>query len=134
MDQTAVLYGTLLGVAVAWLLNRMAGKPRNSDQRRIEEKIDLLLRQAGLEYDPFAAVAPEVAEAVRAGDKIRAIKLYRDHTGAGLKEAKDTIDQLYAELVGVLGGHQSNFVGILEAYKAQRSSFANLDRRTGRSG
>ncbi len=30
-----------------------------------------------------------------------------------------TRDQLYAELVGVLGAHQSNFVGILEAYKAK---------------
>ena len=31
-------------------------------------------------------------------------------------------DQLYAELVGVLGAHLSNFVGVLEAYKEKLDS------------
>ena len=98
MDATAVLYGALLGMAIARLFNGMGGTRRTNDQRRMEAKIDLLLQQGGLRYDPFAAVAPEVAAAVRAGEKIRAIKLHRARTGAGLKEAKDTIDQLGAEL------------------------------------
>jgi ribosomal protein L7/L12 len=31
---------------------------------------------------------------VRAGNKIEAIKLYREHTGLGLKESKDAVEAL----------------------------------------
>jgi ribosomal protein L7/L12 len=36
----------------------------------------------------------EILELLRDGQKIRAIKLYRDRTGAGLKEAKDAVEAL----------------------------------------
>ncbi len=38
------------------------------------------------------AVIAEIDRLVAAGQKIHAIKLYRDHSGTGLKEAKDRID------------------------------------------
>jgi ribosomal protein L7/L12 len=60
---------------------------------RLEAKIDLLLAHAGLEYDPYANLPASVAEAVRGGDKIAAIKAYREATGAGLKEAKDFVEE-----------------------------------------
>lgn len=76
--------------------------------------------------DDAAGVAKALSDAAKANDKgIPTMK-------AGFLEGKrvdisvvsriaslGTKDQLYAELVGVLGAHQSNFVGILEAYKAQ---------------
>ena len=37
---------------------------------------------------------PDVVQLARSGNKIAAIKLYRDYTGAGLKEAKTFIDNL----------------------------------------
>ena len=37
---------------------------------------------------------PDVLELLRAGQKIRAIKLYRDKTGAGLAESKNAIETL----------------------------------------
>jgi hypothetical protein len=40
----------------------------------------------------------EIREAIFAGQKIRAIKLYREVSGAGLKEAKDFVEALAAEL------------------------------------
>jgi hypothetical protein len=40
----------------------------------------------------------EIADAIFAQRKIHAIKLYRDASGQGLKEAKDFIDSLTAEL------------------------------------
>jgi hypothetical protein len=61
---------------------------------RIEAKLDLLLKQANIKFDPYANVSREVAEAVRAGQKIKAIKLHRQSSGAGLKEAKDFIEEL----------------------------------------
>ena len=39
-----------------------------------------------------------IEAAVFAGEKIQAIRLYRDATGEGLKEAKDFIDAVEAEL------------------------------------
>jgi ribosomal protein L7/L12 len=39
-------------------------------------------------------VPDDVVQLIRAGQKIAAIKLYRERTGVGLKEAKDAIDAL----------------------------------------
>jgi hypothetical protein len=60
--------------------------------RRLEAKTDLILRHLGLEYqDP--ATPGGLSEAVKAladdpARKIEAIKLHREQTGLGLKEAK----------------------------------------------
>jgi ribosomal protein L7/L12 len=59
---------------------------------RIEAKLDLLLKQANIKFDPYASVSREIAEAVRAGQIIEAIKLHRESTGVGLKEAKDFVE------------------------------------------
>lgn len=62
---------------------------------RIESKLDLLLKDAAVPYeDPFADLLPPVVEAIRAGDKIEAIKRYRQATGAGLKESKEFVEEL----------------------------------------
>lgn len=45
-----------------------------------------------------ADVAQEIADHLYAGRKIQAIKLYRNRTGQGLKEAKEFIESLEAEL------------------------------------
>jgi hypothetical protein len=60
----------------------------------VEAKLDLLLQHEGLKYDPYKNVPAAVAEAVRDGRKIEAIKRYREATGVGLKEAKDAIEEI----------------------------------------
>ena len=60
--------------------------------RRIERKVDLILKHLGLDLDQD--VSPQVMELVKAGQKIQAIKLYREQTGAGLKEAKEYVEGL----------------------------------------
>ncbi len=65
-----------------------------SDQRvgRVERKLDLILDHLGLrEDDPRM---DEVVSLVRDGKKIQAIKVYREITGTGLKEAKDAVERL----------------------------------------
>ncbi len=42
----------------------------------------------------FASVPPAVLAALHQGQKIEAIRLLREHTGLGLKEAKDVVDAL----------------------------------------
>jgi ribosomal protein L7/L12 len=80
-----------LGLGVA-RMNLMEVQRRVTALSRIEGKLDLLLKQSNLGYDPYAKVPPEVAEAVQKGQKIKAIKLYRQASGVGLKEAKDFVE------------------------------------------
>jgi ribosomal protein L7/L12 len=67
---------------------------------RMERKVDFLLRELNLvekeeaTLPDFGPVLTEVAELVRQNRKIEAIKLYREMTGAGLKEAKEVVDRL----------------------------------------
>ena len=68
--------------------------------RRIEAKLDLILRELNLDYkDP--ATPDGLSEEVKAladdpARKIAAIKLLREQTGIGLKEAKDAIEAYMA--------------------------------------
>jgi ribosomal protein L7/L12 len=41
-----------------------------------------------------AEIETELAPLLKQGEKIKAIKLFRDRTGAGLKEAKDAVEAL----------------------------------------
>jgi ribosomal protein L7/L12 len=50
-----------------------------------------------LALPPVGAEARAIGEALRAGNRIEAIRLYRAATGLGLKEAKDAIDVIIAE-------------------------------------
>jgi hypothetical protein len=44
---------------------------------RIEAKLDLLLKQANIKFDPYAYVSNDIVEALRRNQKIEGIKLYR---------------------------------------------------------
>ncbi len=57
-------------------------------------KLDLLLKHSGVEFDPYANLPPAVVDAVRSGNKLEAIKRYREATAVSLKEAKDFIEEV----------------------------------------
>jgi hypothetical protein len=63
---------------------------------RIEQKLDLLLKHMDLEYvaeTPPCPLSPQVQELARhPRRKLEAIKLHREQTGVGLKEAKDAVE------------------------------------------
>jgi ribosomal protein L7/L12 len=80
----------LQGLELARLRKRVAALSR------IEAKLDLVLQHAGLKYVPYANLPAPVIEALQNGNKIQAIKLYREATGADLKDAKDLIDEIMA--------------------------------------
>jgi ribosomal protein L7/L12 len=71
-------------------------RKRLSTLARIEAKLDLVLEHAGLKYVPYANLPATVIEALHNGEKIQAIKHYRAATGAGLKEAKEFIEEVMA--------------------------------------
>jgi ribosomal protein L7/L12 len=56
---------------------------------RIERKLDLIMARLGIE-EPDGM--DEVGELVRAGEKIEAMKRYRELTGVTLQDAKDAVE------------------------------------------
>lgn len=59
---------------------------------RMERKLDAVASRLGV-----AVEEPELAEVtalLRQGKKIQAIKVYRETTGVGLKEARDAVERL----------------------------------------
>jgi ribosomal protein L7/L12 len=62
----------------------------------LEERLQFLYRRLNIDYlDPNSdpALAPQVEDALRRGNKIEAIKIYRELTGLGLAEANQAIDR-----------------------------------------
>lgn len=62
----------------------------------LEDKLQFLYRRLNINYlgpndDP--ALDPRVQDALRRGNKIEAIKIYRELTGVGLAEAKEAVER-----------------------------------------
>jgi ribosomal protein L7/L12 len=60
----------------------------------LEQKLEFLLQALGLESKGNIIQNSAIIEQLKSGNKINAVKLYREQTGVGLKEAKDAIDAL----------------------------------------
>lgn len=60
--------------------------------RFLEVKIDALIKHTGIEFDDRTLLPVEVHKAIKAGQRLKAIRLYRKITGAGLKEASEIVD------------------------------------------
>ena len=62
----------------------------------LEDRLKFIYRRLNIEYaDPNSdpALSPQIQDALRRGNKIEAIKIYRELTGVGLAEAKQVIDR-----------------------------------------
>lgn len=59
---------------------------------RIERKLDRILAQLVPLDGP--EIPPEIRAELLAGNKIKAIKLYREQYSVGLKEAKDAVEHM----------------------------------------
>ena len=90
----------LLGLVVATLIaaaivaRMSSGEHQRHALSRLEAKLDALLKHQGIQFDPFSDCPPAVVDALRRGKKIDAIKAYRAATGAGLKEAKEYVEEV----------------------------------------
>jgi len=90
MDATFwLVVGTFVMVLLSMFRNSSSVANGNS---RLERKVDLILKHLGI--DPNQGVDEKIMELMKAGQKIEAIKLYREQTGVGLKEAKDYVESL----------------------------------------
>jgi ribosomal protein L7/L12 len=64
--------------------------------RRVEQKLDLVLRHMGIDYCETWNLSEEVRAQADRGDKIGAIKIHREKTGVGLAEAKYDVEAYLA--------------------------------------
>ncbi len=67
--------------------------------RELEDRLEYLYKRLNIsDADPGEdpVRSPEIQAALRRGNKIEAIKIYRELTGAGLAEAKRAIDEIEA--------------------------------------
>jgi ribosomal protein L7/L12 len=86
----AAIVGALAGGTV---VARRSFGPANRDRlARVEQKLDLLLTHAGLDYTPAPKAAWQSLADEGPARKIAAIKAYRDETDAGLAEAKRAVE------------------------------------------
>ena len=88
MDAT---FWVVLVLSILLMAHYLSPKARGSNSN-LERKVDLILKHLGI--DPYQGVDEKIVELMRAGQKIEAIKLYREQTGVGLKEAKDYVESL----------------------------------------
>ncbi|MGW8377966.1 hypothetical protein [Streptomyces sp. ODS28] len=82
---------------VGLMISGVERKLRQMGQRqaRLERKLDLVLDELGIvRNDP---AMDRVTAQIREGRAIKAIKTYREITGADLLEAKEAVDRLRAE-------------------------------------
>lgn len=84
--------GATLGLVICLFFIVLRMQRQIARLSHVQAKLDLLLSHAGLKYDPLANMPREAADALKRGDKIEAIRLYRASTGVSLAEAKQTID------------------------------------------
>ncbi|MFJ2738172.1 ribosomal protein L7/L12 [Streptomyces sp. NPDC087440] len=91
----SVLLSAVLVLVTLLFAFSPSGKVNNVERRlaRLERKVDLLLDHLGV-AEPELPGMERVHELIRQGKKIEAIKVYRELTGEGLKEAKDTVDRM----------------------------------------
>lgn len=92
MFDTAEVLLLLLFIVVFYLYNQL----RITRQRffSIERKIDCLLEEKGICFDKQTYVPKDVLMAFNLGNKLKAIRLYRQHTGATLKQAHELVNSL----------------------------------------
>jgi ribosomal protein L7/L12 len=86
-------------LVLATLMIVLSSKARNPSSlagsrgiSHLERKVELILNHLGI--DPNQGVDERIVELMKAGRKIEAIKLHRETTGCGLKEAKDYVEGL----------------------------------------
>jgi ribosomal protein L7/L12 len=91
----SMFIGLLVGASVFVILMRLATLERRLARlSRLDAKVDALLEASGVSFDAMRDMPLGVREALDQGETILAIKRFREATGAGLKEAKDFVDEV----------------------------------------
>ncbi|MEW2166994.1 ribosomal protein L7/L12 [Streptomyces sp. NPDC007084] len=91
---TMEIWGVYIAVLLLAGYSSLAGRLGRTERKiaRVERRLDLIIGHFGIQED--SSSFPEVAELLRDGKKIKAIKAYREATGADLVEAKNAVERM----------------------------------------
>jgi ribosomal protein L7/L12 len=92
MDYGMLLLGIVLLIAVVGMGFSATERKLGRRMDRLERKLDAIVAQLGVTIEEPGLA--EVTTLLREGKKIEAIKVYRENTGADLKEAHDAVERL----------------------------------------
>ena len=77
----------------------MAQLPCVKTFAELEDRLDFLYKRLNIEYVPnTSAMDPRIIESLKKGNKIEAIKIYREIHNVGLAEAKQAVEGVAASL------------------------------------
>ncbi|MER7399174.1 ribosomal protein L7/L12 [Streptomyces sp. NPDC000151] len=90
---SALMWTALVILVFVLAISLPDGRNRRLERRlrELDRKLDLLLAHQGISDERPGMT--EVDELVRRGEKVKAIKVYRQLTGAGLVEAKEAVER-----------------------------------------
>lgn len=100
MINDAIAMLTLLVVMVMLTASTTKRRQQRAERQldEMDRKLDAIMAHLGItlpEPQPGPRF-PEIDELLRQGKKIEAIKVYRQRTGVGLKEAKEAVERMPA--------------------------------------
>lgn len=89
------LYRDQTGVGLKEAKHRVEGRVGSGTEiSRVAELVDRAVEARGIAFDPYPGLAERVGLEARSSGKISAIKLYRQETGADLREAKEAVERI----------------------------------------
>lgn len=91
------LFGIVF-VLIIWASSAFLTARYRAEIRRLEQKIDFLYRKLEINYskEQAASLPGQVRDLATSGNKIEAIKAYREATGADLAASKQAVDVMAA--------------------------------------
>jgi hypothetical protein len=91
MDSDLIVIGALVfGI----LIGRLITPNISRSSKHLENKVDAIIEHLGVDFKPYKNTPNEVFSALDSGQRVKAIKLYRQFSGVGLKEASEVISYL----------------------------------------
>lgn len=91
MDSELIVIGALVfGI----FIGRFLAPILSPSSKHLENKVDAIIEHLGVDFKPYKGTPKEVLSALDSGERVKAIKLYRQFSGVGLKEASEVISYL----------------------------------------
>ncbi|MEH6449976.1 MAG: hypothetical protein V7765_14985 [Oleispira sp.] len=92
MSDINLLIQMMFMLAVGFAIGQSLTGAANRSGKILDKKVDAIIEHLGISFDPYKNLPSNILDELKLGNKIKAIKLYRAFSGAGLKEAKEAIE------------------------------------------